>query len=118
MGTGNELIAGCLAIYNRTPTVNNFSSLLGVQCMDVSMIIPTANFKAKSDFVTLAWPKMVADGQKCYRAQHSEALLEELRLTESGCAAVCSASVPEECDVSAGARPSAARVLLFSAWAA
>jgi len=89
--TGNELITGCLAVYNRSQGSN---MLLGVQCMDVSLIISVSDFRSKPDYAT-AWSQLEAQSSTCYKADPTAAQLEELRgvaaaaLGQSSCRYQC-----------------------------
>merc|ERR550532_2894934 len=75
ISTSNELITGCLPAYDRS-----FQShqLLGVICMDVSLIIGVPEFKKKPDYQE-AFKMMQDDARECFRTEHSEETLESLR---------------------------------------
>jgi hypothetical protein len=107
--TTNTLITGCLSVYNRT---GGASTLLGVQCMDVSLIISTSDFQAKPDYQT-AWDSMQADSQRCYQANPTASELENLRFLVGGCQAQCDV---ETCNVASSATSVAvpSRVLLWT----
>jgi len=73
--TKNELITGCLPVYFRNSEADE---LLGVVCMDVSIIIATDTFKAKSDFQA-AQQAMIDAASTCNAVSLDEEELEQLR---------------------------------------
>jgi len=84
--TGNSLITACLPVYNRKvfPAL-----LLGVTCMDLTIITPVRHFKEKPDYPA-ARAIMEEESKRCLEVQHSDADLENLRAAfavESQCSA-------------------------------
>merc|ERR1712190_254415 len=75
ISTSNELITGCLPAYDRTVYPNQ---VLGVVCMDVSIIMGVPEFRKKSDYGA-SLEMMRADAQTCFRTVHSDDVLERLR---------------------------------------
>lgn len=86
ISTSNELITGCLPAYDRSKTP---AELLGVVCMDLSIVIGIAEFKQKSDYQQ-SMTLMRNQASRCFRVDHTEAVLEQLRESSSGPDARCS----------------------------
>merc|ERR1712216_893972 len=86
--TKNKMITGCLPAYNRTRL--GHSRLLGVFCMDVSLILPVLEFEQKPDYLQ-SWAILRAQASRCFITQHTNSTLERLRAdvaAESQCAYV------------------------------
>jgi len=82
--TQNDLITGCLPAYNRN---GQSVHLIGVVCMDVSIIMDVQTFRSKSDYAA-ANTAMEQAASTCTMVTHSKAALEALRSAvapESAC---------------------------------
>jgi len=88
ISTKNELITGCLPAYDRS---TNLARLLGVVCMDLSIIIGVTEFKMKSDYQA-SMTLMREQASRCFQVSHSEEVLEQLREQSAGRESVCSPS--------------------------
>jgi len=86
ISTKNELITGCLPAYDRSTSPVR---LLGVACMDMSIVIGVAEFKKKPDFEA-SMALMRAQASTCFRVSHEADALEQLRELSAGPEAVCS----------------------------
>jgi len=114
--TRNDLITGCLPAYDRTVLPPR---LLGVVCMDVSIIMDIPAFRAKSDFPA-ANTKMEQEARQCTRVSLSQADLEALRMAVSPQSSCVAAPLPQASGTSGSVSPSGVDVTLLlpllSAW--
>jgi hypothetical protein len=73
--TRNRMITGCLPAFNRS---GSHPELLGVFCMDVSLIIPVVEFEQKPDYQQ-SWTTMRSQASRCFPTAHSNSTLERFR---------------------------------------
>lgn len=100
---GEDLLAGCKAVFDDAQLQANKVELLGVACMDMNIIVelmgtPTA-FNSRSLYSNF-YTAMEADEKVCFDVTHNFADMQQLRTQSTG-GSVCEACdmKPEPCAV-------------------
>jgi len=76
-GMGAELIAGCLAAYDKSPGITHIS-LMGVVCMDMNVLLSMDELRSKSDYKRFK-ARIEENNLKCWPLDYSALDLQRLR---------------------------------------